>query len=92
MSSKAVSGGELELSEFNFVELILFGIHSLDYLFTTGKCIHEATIIVFVAQKKVCEAQAHNLHITARRSTNTETAPYHRGQGHKLLKMHKWTS
>ena len=25
MSSKVVSGGELEKSEFNFVELILFG-------------------------------------------------------------------
>ena len=38
MSSKAVSGGELEC-EFNFVELILFGIHSPDYLFTADKYI-----------------------------------------------------
>ena len=53
-----------------------------------------STIIVFVAQKRscLCEAQAHNLHITTQCSTNTETAPYHRDQGHKLLKTHKRTS
>ena len=44
MSSKAVSGGDLSQSEFNFVELILFGIHSPDYLFTADKYIHEATM------------------------------------------------
>ena len=44
MSSKVVSGGELEQSEFNFVELILFGIHSPDYLSTADKYIHEETM------------------------------------------------
>ena len=39
MCSKVVSGGEPELSEFNFVELILFGIHIPDYLFTADKYI-----------------------------------------------------
>ena len=40
MSSKVVSGGEFEQSKFN---LILFGIHSPDYLFTVDKYIREAT-------------------------------------------------
>ena len=44
MSSKAVSGGELEQCEFKFVEFILFGIHSPDYLFTADKNIHEASM------------------------------------------------
>ena len=47
MSSKVVS--------FNFIELILFGIHSPDYLFIADKYIHEATgstIMASVVQKK----------------------------------------
>ena len=48
MSSNAVSGGELEQCEFNFVELIQFGIHSPDYLFTADKYIHEALLTVLV--------------------------------------------
>ena len=51
MSSEAFSVGELE---FNFVELILFGNHSRDCLFTADKYIHEATMKHhnrFIAQK-----------------------------------------
>ena len=40
------------LYQQDYVELIVFSIHGPDYIFTAGKYIHEATIIVFVAQKK----------------------------------------
>ena len=42
-------------SVFNFVEVILFGIHSPDYLFTADKYIHEATrpcSAIMVLQRK----------------------------------------
>ena len=42
----------MTLYQQDYVEFIVFGIHGPDYLFTAGKYIHEATLIVFVAQKK----------------------------------------
>ena len=42
-------------SVFNFVEVILFGIHSPDYSFTADKYIHEATrpcSAIMVLQRK----------------------------------------
>jgi len=57
----------------DYIELILFGIHSPDYLFTAGKYIHEATIApcnhFCSAKKNIREAQTHVLHVTAQRST-----------------------
>jgi len=67
MSSEAFSVGELE---FNFVELILFGIHSRDCLFTADKYIHEATMKHhnhFIAQKK--EKSWSVLHLRLTKST-----------------------
>ena len=61
-------------SVFNFVEVILFGIHSPDYLFTADKYIHEATrpcsaIMVLQRKKKkkkkncACEARTPDLDV-----------------------------
>ena len=73
MSSKAVSGGELEQSEFNFV-----GIHSLaDYLFTADKYHHNR----FCSAKKKgtcpCEAQTNDLDVI---STHAISIPKKKGK------------
>ena len=67
-SNSRPSRYSMTLYRWDYVELILFGIHSPDYLFTAGKYIHEATRSThnrFCSEKKSCpcKARTHDLDI-----------------------------